>query len=320
MILNDILAYITEPIGCFLFAFLPVILKKFDVPLQYKITLGILAIFIPSFIVVHYYSNEYGLNFNITELLYNKKKIFYGLLYSIYYYTSYIGFNILPVSMSIPIYMCGPIIMTILDRIINKTPLNIAQIISFIISLIGILLVVVSEVKISKKLLAIGSLLVFISTFIYAYLFTILKNIIPKKIKKYKIDMVNYELLLGSFLTLIISTLISITLLIFNTFNKNLLYKSLQHSSLNLRDMLYVFISIFIISYIGNSLFYYSYSSLPISTYGVLENFEVIASLIIGYFFLKEKITSIKIIGCFTIISGILMELYFKNKKNILQI
>jgi len=320
MVLNDILPYITETIGCFLFAFLPVILKKFDVPLQYKITLGILAVFIPSLIVVYYYSNEYGLNFNITELLYNKKRLFSGLLFSLVYYCTYIGFYILPVSMAIPIFMFGPIIMTILDRIINKTPLNIAQIISFFISFIGILLVVVSKVKISKKLVAIGSLLVFIATFIYSYLFTILKHIIPQNIKKNKFDMANYELLLASFITLMISTLISITLLIFNTFNKNLLYKFLQHSSLNLRDMLYVFISIFIISYIGNTLYYYSYSTLPISTYGILENFEVIASLIIGYIFLKEKITPLKIIGCFTIITGILMELFFKNKKNILQI
>ena len=34
----------------------------------------------------------------------------------------------------------------------------------------------------------------------------------------------------------------------------------------------------------------------------------------------NEKITPLKIGGCFTIVTGIIMELYFKNKKNILQI
>ena len=32
MKLNDIFPYIAEPIGCFMFASLPVILKKLDVP------------------------------------------------------------------------------------------------------------------------------------------------------------------------------------------------------------------------------------------------------------------------------------------------
>jgi drug/metabolite transporter (DMT)-like permease len=317
--MTDVLPYITEPIGCFMFAFLPVILKKFDVPLQYKITLGILAVFVPSLIVVHYYSNKYHINFNLTEL-FDKKRLFSGLLYSLYFYLSYTGFNILPVSMSIPIFMSGPIIMTILDRIINKTPLNIAQIISFVISFIGILLVVVSKVKINKNLVAIGSLLVFSATFIYAYIFTTLKQLIPPNVQKHTFDMVNYELLIGSFIPLIISSLISIILLISNTFNKNVLPISLQHGVLNLKHILYVLISIFIISYIGNALYFFSYSTLPISTYGILENIEVIASLIIGYLFLNEKITPLKIGGCFTIVTGIIMELYFKNKKNILQI
>jgi len=216
--------------------------------------------------------------------------------------------------------MSGPIIMTILDRIINKTPLNIAQIISFVISFIGILLVVVSKVKINKNLVAIGSLLVFSATFVYAYIFTTLKQLIPPNVQKHTFDMVNYELLIGSFIPLIISSLISIILLISNAFNKNVLHNSLKHGALNLKHMLHVLMSIFIISYIGNSLYFFSYSTLPISTYGILENIEVIASLIIGYVFLKEKITPLKIAGCFTIVTGIIMELYFKNKKNILQI
>jgi drug/metabolite transporter (DMT)-like permease len=316
----DILPYIAEPVGCFMFAFLPVILKKFDVPLQYKITLGILAVFVPSLIVVNYYSNKYNMNFNLTQLFKEKNLSFFGLLYFLYIYLSYTGFNILPVSMSIPIFMSGPIIMTILDRIINKTPLNIAQIMSFVISFIGILLVVISKVKINKNLVAIGSLLVFSATFIYAYIFTTLKQFIPPNVQKHTFDMVNYELLISSFIPLIISSLISIISLAFNTFNKNALHPTLHHGVLNIKHMLSVFISIFIISYVGNALYYYSYSTLPISTYGILENIEVIASLIIGYLFLNEKITPLKIGGCFTIVTGIIMELYFKNKKNILQI
>jgi len=316
----DILPYITEPIGCFMFAFLPVILKKFDVPLAYKITLGILAVFIPSLIFVQYYSNKYNISFVLSELFTDKKRLFSGVLYTFYIYLSYIGFNILPVSMSIPIFMSGPIIMAILDRIINKTPINIAQILSFIISFIGILLVVVSKVKINRNLVVIGSLLVFSATFIYAYIFTTLKQLIPTNVQKHTFDMVNYELLISSFIPLIISSLLSIILLISNLVNKKLIPNSLHHGPLNLKHMLSVFISIFIISYIGNTFYYYSYSTLPISTYGILENIEVIASLIIGYIFLKEKITPLKIAGCFTIITGIITELYFKNKKNILQI
>ena len=318
--LNDIFPYIAEPIGCFMFATLPVILKKFDVPLPYKITLGILAVFVPSLLVVNYYSEKYKIKFSLAELFEDKKRLFAGFLYTLYIYFQYAGFNILPVSMSIPIFMSGPIIMTILDRIINKTPLNIAQIMAFCISFIGILLVVISKVKISKNLIAIGSFLVFSATISYALALLTLKQVIPPEVKKYTFDMVNYELLITSFLSLIISSLISGILLFFNIFNQNLLPSVLRHKALNLKHMLYVFISIFIISYIGNVFYYYSYSTLPLSTYGILENIEVIAALIIGYVFLNEKITPMKIGGCFTIIMGIVMELYFKNKKNILQI
>ena len=320
MKLNDIFPYIAEPIGCFMFASLPVILKKLDVPLQYKITLGILAVFVPSLIVVNFYSNKYNIKFRLAELFEDKKRLFVGFLYTLYVYFQYAGFNILPVSMSIPIFMSGPIIMTILDRIINKTPLNIAQIMSFVVSFIGILLVVISKVKINKNLIAIGSLLVFSATLSYAMALLTLKQVIPPEVEKYTFDMVNYELLITSSVSLIISSVISATLLFFNTFNQKLLPSAFHHKALNIKHMLYVFISIFIISYIGNVFYYLSYSTLPLSTYGILENIEVIAALIIGYMFLNEKITPLKIGGCFTIIIGIVMELYFKNKKNILQI
>jgi len=320
MTLNDILPYLAEPFGCFMFASLPVVLKKFDVPLPYKITLGILAVFVPSLLVVSYYSNKYNLKFRLAELFEDKKRLLAGFLYTAYVYFQYAGFNILPVSMSIPIFMSGPIIMTILDRIINKTPLNIAQLMAFVISFIGIFLVVSSKVKISKKLIAVGSLLVFSATVSYAFALLILKQVIPPEVKKYTLDMVNYELLITSFISLIISTLISVILLLFNLFNQKLLPSVLHHKALNIKHMVYVFISIFIISYIGNVFYYYSYSTLPLSTYGILENIEVIAALIIGYMFLNEKITPLKIGGCFTIILGIVMELYFKNNKNIMQI
>ena len=70
---------------------------------------------------------------------------------------------------------------------------------------------------------------------------------------------------------------------------------------------------LFILSYVGNLMYLYSYNNLPLTTYGALENMEVIASLVIGYYFLSEDITKQKIIGCFTIISGILLELYFRQ-------
>ena len=104
-----------------MFSLIPVILKKINIPLQYIITLGILSIFIPSIIIFNLYnSNKY----KIKELFKNKKNIKIGLLNTIYIYFIYIGTKILPISISIPIYMLSPMIMSVLDIYINNSTFN----------------------------------------------------------------------------------------------------------------------------------------------------------------------------------------------------
>ena len=57
-----------------------------------------------------------------------------------------------------------------------------------------------------------------------------LKQLVPKEIEKNTFDMVNFELLITTFIPMMVSSLISIIIFMCNTFQKKLLPKSLQPS------------------------------------------------------------------------------------------
>jgi len=54
---------------------------------------------------------------------------------------------------------------------------------------------------------------------------------------------------------------------------------------------------------------------MPLSSYGVLENTEVIAAMVIGYLFLDEHMSLKKIFGSIIIVLGIVIEIFFKENK-----
>lgn len=319
-----------------MFSLIPVILKKFNIPLQYIITLGLLAVFIPSIIIFKSYkSKKYKL-----KDLFKKQKIIIGILNTIYIHCLYIGFKILPVSIAIPIFMLSPIIMSFFDRFINKNDLNIGQLLFLIISFIGIILVVFSKSKKSINNKNYGIILMICSAILYSYIFTILKDNKNEKQKPistptptpiqnsnhigFDFYEINYQLLTLNIIPTIISLFISIVIfIVFNT-NKKILPTFLQYTCslssykcINPLHILFLFIAFFILSYLGNILYLYAYNNLSIATYGIIENMEVIASLIIGYFFMKEKITILKIIGCFLIVGGIIGEILIKKNKKL---
>ena len=311
--------YLSEIIACFMFSSVPVILKSVDISFLYKIVISILSVFIPAFSVFLYYKKKKNIDFKFSSLLTNNRQRQIGLLFSIYYYCLYYGFIIIPVSIAIPIFMLSPIMMALLDNIIYGTILNNGQIGSFIIAFIGVLLVVVSKTKINNENIYFGSLLIFISAAIYAYVYTQIKHTIPEDIEKYQFDTINFEMLETLTIPLIVSVFI---LIVFNLVNINyshIIPKKLQPILPNFKDIIFMVSVLFILSYVGNLMYLYSYNNLPLTTYGALENMEVIASLVIGYYFLSEDITKQKIIGCLTIISGILLELYFRQQ-NVKQI
>ncbi len=219
--------------------------------------------------------------------------------------------------MSIPIFMLSPIFMVIIDRIINKKKVNIGQIISFCLSFIGIVLVVMSKSKVSFNVFIIGLILMITSSLLYSYIYTLLKSVVPRKLEKKGFDENNYELLVFSFIAFIISIIVSIIIYNLNGIYKNKLPQFLKAEVPKTENIIKVITTLFICSYIMNILYFYSYNKLSLSTYGVLENVEVIASLVIGYYLLNEEITPQKILGCAIIMSGIVSEIYFKDKKRI---
>ena len=116
------------------------------------------------------------------------------------------------------------------------------------------------------------------------------------------------------------SELYSILSIVILYLPKNILDKlplPYRGNELYIYDMIKMFFLFIILNYGHNIAFFYAYNNIPLSIYGALENNNVIASLIIGYFILNEDITPKKIIGCIMIIIGILSGVYYENDKKL---
>jgi len=312
---ETVIAYFTEPIGCFLFASLAVVLKKVNLPLIHKIPLGLLSFMIPSLIVVLSYTYATNNAFKVHNLFTGKYKLIIGLLSTVALYAQYFGFAILPVSASIPIYMLSPIMLVVFDALINGTTFNVGQLGAFILSFIGILLVVMSKTDLAPKTIVIGIALVFMAAFGYAMNYTLMKDAIKEDEFTDEFNYINLLGLIIFFIPAIITSIIGLVILYLHHQNPKIMPQIFGLStSFGKSDIGVFMMAIFVCTYIGNALYNFSFSRLPVSTYSVIENTEVIASLVIGYTMLNESITPIKLVGCLLIIAGIVLEIFMRER------
>jgi len=117
-----------------------------------------------------------------------------------------------------------------------------------------------------------------------------------------------------SFIPLVLGIIVAI---IFKFLPNSLIPLPYHSKTDNISDMIKLFIIYIILGYIVALCYFYSFNNLSINTYGALENFEIIMSLLVGYFVLNEHISLQKIIGCIIVITGIILEILFKNISNI---
>jgi len=305
----NILPYISEIIGAVFFTIIPVFIKKYDINILIKLLICTFATLIPSLMVIYYYNYKKYNDYDITQYFSNKMGVLIGIVSTIYYISFYYGFNLVPVSIGIPIFMITPFVMTLMDRYFNNIGINFGQIIGFLISFIGIIMVVFSKTSINTNNLILGSIAIIISVITYSYIYVKLNLAIPKNIDKESFLNQNIQLMILVLIPFIIFSILTIGSLLFTS---SLPYK---FELPTLKTILYL-ISVFIIlSYIANLLYFYSYNNMPLSSYGVLENTEVIAAMVIGYLFLDEHMSLKKIFGSIIIVLGIVIEIFFKENK-----
>lgn len=298
------LPIIIEIIGIFLFTLTPIILKKYDINILLKTFLSTFVVAISSLIVIYFYDEKYTLDYNIAKIFTNKTSLIIGILQTIYYFSLYYGLYLLPVSIGIPLFMLSPIIMTIMDKFVNGIEINMGQIIGFIISFIGIILVVFSKSHTSFRQIVIGSIFIIICVLCYAYVFTQMKKIVPEEEKKYLINSLNIQLLNYTFIPVLIYFISIIVIYIFNP-------KNIQIPNIGI--IMQLIVIFFFLAYVSNNFYFYAYNNLSISTYGAIRNVGIIISMILGFFLLNEEMTIRKIIGSVIIIIGILVEIYFRK-------
>lgn len=314
-------AIILMVIAAFLQSLYPVFLKKYKVSFIYQIIISTLAVLIPSTAVVSYYNTSMSNKFQFKDLFLNKNRLCYGFLLTVFYYLGTYGFKILPLSVSLPIFMLFPITILIGNRLINKIEFSMAQFLGAMTTFIGILIICYSKTKVKGGLPLQAILAMFFGTISLGFAYTILK-VTPERtfIKEDANKMNDYEDTIPELFRVnvqmvqetMLPLLMSILLLIFlNIYNKSTLTKFMLKEPFDKSSVIAFLAATFTITYTYNMFYFESYNNLSPALYSSLENLEVIFSLIIGYVVLNEKIGMKKIIGCILIIVGVSVNVYF---------
>lgn len=316
----DIKPYISIIIAPLFFTLIPYILNNVKVHIFYQLTimLFILCIIPIISILIINHKKKNKKNYNIyKEYFKGKESVLISLIFFLYFFFFYNSFKIIPVSISIPIFMCYPLVFVIFNRIINKVMFNDLQLVSFFITLIGVVIVIFKNKNNNSRIMKYIPLL-FLSIIFYSLGYTYLKNFINKK-KEYIKDISNFEyinielLICGyiSFLFLFVISIIYYALIKTNYIKKN------NESNINFKIILFLLFIYIILSYIQNILSMYGFNKVPFSDYSIITNVQIIWGLIVGYFIMNEKITIKEIIGCIVIIIGIILEIFSRGKKKL---
>lgn len=239
------------------------------------------------------------------KLITNKKLLFKLLISSIFFLSTasllIYSYTKIPTGLTTVLHFSYPVIITIMSIKAKRDKLNLALIISILISIIGVILVT-NPTNIEFDLLGISS--AFFSALTFAiYLFMI--N--DKEVKK--LDNILYVLYL-SFISLIL-------LLISFLFVDNTVY-NLDNIDLDYITVLSG-ISLVIVSAIGVILFSYGARRVGGPIAGTLSSFEPLTAVFVGVFFLDEKSPKHYLIGVlFIITASIIISLFSSRGKKAL--
>jgi len=319
-------AYLVMVLATFLYNLQPLLLKTVKISFIYQVISLCLGIFVPSLIVLVYHNSKLEPNdrFNFMSLITNKNRLLYGVISCVYLYNVYYGFKMLPMSVSLPLFMLFPITIMVTQLIINKVPISSNQIIGSCVTILGIFITCWSKNKsgLSKKAI----LIMLFGTIIFGLGWTILQvkpertfliedaQYMVKEDEKHE-DFIkaNIDILQTAFIPLILSCLL-LLLIRSGLFKNNKHFGKLQNVLLGEKfnkNMLIKLICVsLVLSYTYNILYFEAYNALDSSIYAALENLEVVFGILIGYFVLNEKVGIRKIVGASAVIGGIIISIY----------
>ena len=299
----------------FLFPMQPVLLKSY----KYKsLIMSLLQGIINCatyFSIILYYLNYNNISFSFIDFYTNKLQLIIQLLgfyaFIIFAYT----FPLLPASISVPMFALWPVFLDLLSKEFYGINITTGQYVSFIVVLVGVLVMSYSPVKTKNQFSFITILLLISGIFTISFVYSLLSAI------EYSEEIKNHKLLKSSLNISLTSTglLTGVLVLIgvsrfFNNKDLPSLLKITKYPGI--KDALFILIGYFFTSSIMNLMNITGYDNLPTTTYAVLDNTSIIASMIIGYIFLKEKISYQKIAGAIVVILGIGINIHYRNTKN----
>lgn len=308
-----------------LFSLTPVILKTNNSPFIYKILFSTITLVIPS--LLYFLINDVDYKQDLKTLLLNKNTLISSISYFLYTSLFFYCQQVLPISISLPVFMLYPFILLLLNRFINKESINIGEILGGIITFIGILILSSSPLNKKPTNYYFKIILCLLSGFFCATAYVHLKTnedrIIVKedslKIKKLEEKKgILFNIHANMLLINTIPAILFILILLIkkfrftNKYNNTLLFKG----DTQFKTISQLLIISFIIQYICNLLLQYGLINLNPIIYSSLINCSVIFGFIYGKVFFNESINLQKVIGCIIILLGIGFNIFSSTKIN----
>ena len=312
-----------------LFNLNPIILKSNNSPFIYKLIFSNLTLVIPSFIFLYLNDKNYFNDLKI--LLINKNTILSSICYFLYTILFFYSQKVLPITISLPLFMLYPFLILILNRLINLDKINIGELIGGFITIIGIFLLSNSPIKNKPTNYVLKLLICIFSGFLCAFSYTLLKtnknrkifNTDSNKIKDFENKQSTiFNIHINMLLLNSIPFLLFLPFFIYNklTSKNNKINKMLFDGNSNIISLIKLFIIVFIIQYFSGLSLYYGYNTLKPDIYSAVLNVSVIFAFIYGNYFYNEEINYHKIVSCLIILFGIFINIYsagkIKNSRN----
>lgn len=218
-----------------------------------------------------------------------------------HFYTWFRGVPLLPVSVATIIYATNPIYTAVISHFVLKEEYRLRYFVSFLMAIIGIVLIVKHDLQIQSISIE-GVSLMITSAIFYSCYMTLSKRV---RINR---DNTSYSFYLNLF-----SVIISITILILiNTFSdRPILWIGFAPFNWWVIVALAIFASV-----LGHTLMTYSVAHLNLNFVSIFKLMSPMLSSILAFIVFGEKMTSNHFIGFLFVASGVIISLNIFNKRS----
>ena len=326
----QLVGFIAMTIASTLYACSILLLKRFSVGFIFQISVYLMAFFVPGVFIVSYYNNYTDKKFNMKELFTNKLRLVIALCNTLYVVCAFAAFKILPISYAFPLFYTYPLFIICFSHFIDNSPLiTTTETYGFSVVALGLLMMIVNgymENQQSNGFIT-GTVLVLLGSLFVSLLFTFSKNVKHRNlltISSEEIDastkdkpeslLLAEEILTCSTLPLIfISSLAIIYILLPNKTIENIKNVTGLPSALlgrsygqpnELTTLSLLFITYVIFSAGGTTAGFLANNFLPSNLFSPLTYLYVLVGSFIGYLFLGESLSPLKLFGLLFVFLG----------------